>query len=172
MSRYSGKCDLADTVEMQGEKILNAKIYLPYANRPLLINDMKDLIQYYPYLIASACFDNVEGRSIIQLTSESWVDTAERRSLTFELQLLIKIYNRCKRKKIEFDVDSAVNEICFGNFKREQITELAQRVKLNGSKATIDGIHLPVHERYRRELVDEMLRNGLNPANYGYERFV
>lgn len=172
MSRYSGKCDLADTISMQGKKILNAKIYIGYSNRPLQINDMKDLIPYYPYIIGSAWFDNVEGKSVIHLPSESWVDYEEKDNLTFYLKHLIRIYNRCKRKKIEFNVEEAIKEVRCGNWNKDIITELAHRVKDSGKKATIDGLHLKMHEYYRRELVDEMLKNGLNPADYGYDRFV
>ena len=163
---------MADTVEMQGEKILNAKIYIGCANVSLQINDMKDLIPYYPYIIRSAYFDTVEGKSVIYLSSESWVDHEERVNLEWRLHNLFTIYNRCKRKKVEFDVDEAVAKITWHGWNDEPYRELANRVKMYGKKATIDGIHLNMHERYRRELVDEMLRNGLNPANYGYERFV
>lgn len=172
MSRFSGKCDLADTIDIHDEKILNAKIYVGNSNKPLQINEIKDLIPYYPHIIGAACFDNVDGKSVIHLSSESWVDHEERENLEFKLQRLIRIYNRCKRKKIEFNVEDAVNEICCGNWNREPITELANRVKEKGKKTTIDGIHLTMHERYRQELVDEMLKHGLNPADYGYARFI
>jgi hypothetical protein len=172
MSRYSGKCDLADTIDIHGERILNAKIYVGLSNKPLQINAMKDLIPYYPHIIGAACFDNVEGKSVIHLSSESWVDHEERESLEFKLKWLIKIYNRCKRKKIELNVDEAVAEIAWNGWNEEPCRELANRVKMYGKKATIEGIHLKMHEYYRQELVDEMLKNGLNPADYGYARFI
>ena len=172
MSKYSGKCDMADTIAIHGERILNAKIYTKNSNAPLQINDVKDLIPYYPYTIGSAYFDNTEGTSVIYLSAESWVDYEERDRLTFYLQHLLRIYNRCKRQKVEFDIDTAVNAVCWHGWNQEPITELANRVKVNGKKATIDGLHLQMHERYRRELVAEMVKNGLNPANYGYARFV
>ena len=50
-------------------------------------------------------------------------------------------------------------------------TELANRVKINGKKASTDGLHLSIYDFYRKELVEEMVKNGLNPADYGYERF-
>ena len=84
----------------------------------------------------------------------------------------MKVFTRCKRKKIEFNIDEAVNEVCYMNWNIKQITELAQRVKEKGKKATINGLHLDVCEYYRQELVNEMVKHGLDPCKYGYERFV
>ena len=151
----------------------NVKIYVGYDNpEPLHIEKMEDLIPFYPHIIGSASYNNVERRAVIYLSSESWVDIEERNCLEWRLKDLLRIYNRCKRKKIEFNVDEAVKEVTWNGWNEEPYRELANRVKEKGKKATIDGIHLRMHERYRQELVDEMLRNGLNPADYGYGRFV
>ena len=177
MSRWSGKCDCFDSlieIHKYTEEELknNVKIYIGNNTEPLHIEKMSDLIPYYPYLIAIACYDNVERKSVIRLSSESFVDREERECLEWRLKDLIRIYNRCKRKKIEFDVEDAVKQITWNGWNEEPHRELANRVKENGKKATINGIHLKMHERYRKELVDEMLKNGLNPADYGYERFI
>ena len=132
---------------------------------------MTDLIQYYPYIVSSACY-NIKGKSVIYLSSESWVDYEERDYLEFRLKDLLRIYNRCKRKKIEFNVEEALKEVVWRNWDIEPIRELANRVEKNGKKATVDGIHLKMHEHYRRELAIEMIKNGLNPEDYGYGRFV
>lgn len=151
----------------------NVKIYVGYDNpEPLHIEKMEDLIPFYPHIIGSASYNNVERKAIIHLSSESWVDYEERDSLEFKLKKLLTIYNRCKRKKIEFNVDEAVKEVTWNGWNEEPYRELANRVKENGKKATIDGIHLKMHEHYRKELVEEMFRNNLNPADYGYGRFV
>ena len=130
------------------------------------------MIPYYPHIVSSAGFNNAERKSTVYLSSESWVDIEEREALEWRLKHLLTIYNRCKRKKIEFNVDEALKEILWGNWNEEPYRELANRVKENGKKATIDDIHLKMHEYYRKELAEEMLRNGLNPADYGYGRFV
>lgn len=176
ISRYSGKCDWCDVLEIHGYTIeelqSNVIIYVGNNREPLLIKKMSDMIPYYPHLVSSACFDNKERKSVIHLSSESFVDREEREVLEWRLKDLLRIYNRCKRKKIEFNVDEAVKEITWNGWNEKAHRELANRVKEKGKKATIEGIHLRMHERYRQELVDEMLRNGLNPADYGYERFV
>lgn len=133
---------------------------------------MSDLIPYYPHIIGYASYNNAERKAIIHLSSESWVDYEERDYLEWRLKDLLRIYNRCKRKKIEFDVEEVLKEIVWNGYNEEPYRELANRVKEKGKKATIDGIHLKMHERYRKDLVEEMLKNGLNPADYGYSRFV
>lgn len=177
MSCYSGKADCYDSLIAIHQYTLeelqnNVQIYIGNNPEPLKIEKMSDLIPYYPYLICVAGYDNKERKATIHLTSESFVDYEERERLELYLKELLRIYNRCKRKKIEFNVDEAVKEVCFGDYSKEQITELANRVKEHGKKATIDGIHLKMHEYYRQRLVDEMIENGLNPSDFDYGRFV
>lgn len=177
MSNFSGKCDWRDTLEIHNytleELQNNVKIYVGNNPEPLHIEKMEDMIPYYPYLIGAAYFNNEERKSVVYLSSESFVDREERENLEFRLKRLLTIYNRCKRKKTEFNVDDAVKEIVWNGWNEEPYRELANRVKLHGKKATVDGIHLTMHEYYRRQLVDEMLKHGLNPCDYGdYKRFI
>lgn len=178
MSRYSSRYDCYDSLVMihkytDEELKNNVNIYIGNIKTPLKIDSQKDLIPYYAHLVSSAYFNNEERKSTIHLTSQSWVDYEEADILEFRLKLLLRIYNRCKRKKIDFDIDEAVKEITWSNWNEEPYKELAKRVKEHGKKATIDGIHLKMHERYRQELVDTMIENGLNPMLYGnYERFI
>lgn len=176
LSKFSGKCDVYDTLisihQYTNEELKNnVKIYVGGGKEPLQINSEKDLIPYYPYIVASASFNNPERKSIIQLSKESWVDTEERDSLQFKLSQVLKVYNRYQRKKEFFDKDVALDIICHTGFNRDICEEIVERVAKYGKKANIDGLHLMVHEIYRRELVEVMLNNGLNPADYGYERF-
>lgn len=177
MSKWSGKCDWADSLEIHNytleELQNNVEIYVGSSSEPLHIEKMEDLIPFYPHIVGFAFFNNEKNKSIVHLSSESWVETEEREVLEFRLKWLLKIYNRCKRKKIEFDVDSAVKEVTWNGWNEKAHRELANRVKENGKKATIDGIHLKMQERYRQELVYEMLKNGLDPCKYGdYQRFI
>lgn len=201
MSKFSGKADFcihlwigAETEEEAFNKFNGTKLYISQPlpedfdfNKALKektnipetyykkveYSSMKDLIPYYPYLISFAGCDNTDSRnSVVCLTSESFVDREERESLEFKLKEILRIYNRCKRKKIEFNVDDAVEQICWMGWNKVAVTELANRVKEKGKRATTDGIHLTMHERYRRELVDEMIKHDIDPAKYGYSRFV
>lgn len=175
MSMFSGKCDCYDSlvaIHNYTEEDLKNKveIYISESTEPLHIKSYKDLIPYYPYLIGSAIFS--KEKSVVHLSLESFVDREERESLNFRLSELIKIYNRCKRKKVDFNIDDAINEVCYGNWNRDVIAELAKRVEEKGKKATIDGLHLKMYELYRKTLVEEMLKNDINPKEYGYERFM
>lgn len=176
MSKWSGKCDLADSLEIHNytleELQNNIDIYVGNNLEPLHIERMEDLIPYYPYIVSCAYHNNAKRKAAIHLTSESWVDIEERNCLEWKLKHLLKIYNRCKRKKIEFDVEEALKEIVWNGWNEEPCREIANRVKEKGKKATVDGVHLKMHEYYRQELVDEMIKNGLNPVHFGYERFV
>lgn len=177
ISRYSGKCDVYDSFVMihnytDEELKNNVKVYLGKSDTPLKIETAKDLIPYYPHLISVGCYDNIERKSVIHITSESFVDYEERDTLNYYLKRILTIYNRCKRKKIEFNIDDVVKEICWMDWNKEAVTKLANRVKEKDKKATTNGIYLAMHERYRRELVDEMIKNGIDPAQYGYGRFV
>lgn len=169
MSMYSGKCDLYDTIEIFGEDyILKSKIYIGFNDKPLNFNNIKDLIPYYPHIIYASSGDKTS--SIIHLTAESFVDIEEREFLEFRLKEILRIYNRCKRKKIEFKVEDVLKELSI--ITNQDITrELIERVKKKGKKANIDGLHLSSSDYYRKELVEEMKKNGLNPTDYGYERF-
>ena len=138
-------------------------------------SSIKDLVPYYPHLVSMAHYDNKNPRnSLVIISPKSYVDENEKDFLEWYLKDLLKIYRRCKRKKIEFNVDDAVKEVCWHDYNKEEIVELANRVKEKGKKATIDGIHLPFNEKYyRQELVNEMLKYGLDPCEYGdYERFI
>lgn len=151
----------------------NVTIYVGNNPEPLHIEKLEDLIPYYPYIIGSACYNNTERKSVIHLSSESWVDREERECLEFQLKNLLRIYNSCKRKKTEFDIEEVLKKVVWNGWNEQPYRELAERVKEKGKKATVNGIHLKMHEYYRKELVDEMLKNGLNPCDYGdYERFI
>lgn len=136
-------------------------------------SSINDLIPYYPHIIALCAIDNTDLKSsVVCLYNESYVDVTEREILEFNLKRLLRIYNHCKRKKIEFDVEEALKEIVWNDgYNEESYRELANRVKENGKKANIDGIHLKMQEHYRQELADQMVKHGLNLADYGYERF-
>jgi hypothetical protein len=178
MSKYSGRCDAFDSLVMlhkytDEELKNNVNIYIGNIRTPLKIESQKDLIPYYAHIVSSAGFDNAERKATVFLTSKSWVDMEEQENLQWRLNSLLRMYNRCKRKKIEFNVDEAVKEITWNGWNEEPHRELAKRVKEYGKKATIDGIHLKMHERYRQELVDTMIENGLDPIFYGdYKRFI
>lgn len=198
ISNVSGKCDFKDhlyiSVETEEEafnKFNGTKLYIiqplpddfdwknatnipeAYYKR-VEYSSIKDLIPLYPHIVAYAGCDNTDSRnSVVCLSRESFVDREEREVLEYNLKRLLTIYNRCKRKKIKFNVEDAVKEITYNGWNKEAYEELANRVAKNGKKATLDGIHLKMHEIYRRELVEDMLKHDMNPCDYGdFERLI
>lgn len=78
MSRFSGKCDFCDEIEIYGlDKILQSEIYVGDSDEPLKLTCLADCIPYYPYVVVVASHN--ADRSIIRLTSKSWVDIEEDR---------------------------------------------------------------------------------------------
>lgn len=76
MSRFSGKCDFCDEIEIVGlDKILNAEIYVGDSKEPLKLTCLADCVPYYPYVISVS--SQTEDGLYIRLTSKSWVDIAE-----------------------------------------------------------------------------------------------
>lgn len=149
MSKFSGKCDLYDSVvAIGGYDIKNIELFIMKNNKsyPLKLNEPRDLIPYYPYV---PCMSSYMGGKYKAWINESFIDTEEKERLEFDLEELLREYRRAKRKKIEFKPN--------GNWYYKEIIE---RVKEQGEKATIEGLHLPLHNHYRKSLAEEMEKNG------------
>lgn len=71
-----------------------------------------------------------------------------------------RYWRSCKRKKIPYDTEKATQVISFFGMPNGIEQEIAERVKKDGDKATIDGIHDYMHELYRNKLLEEMIRLG------------
>lgn len=154
MSKFSGKCDFYDYIEIFGlESILSSNIYLGDNIVPLRIDTRKDCIPYYAHLISFSF-----GNTII-LTPESFIDMEEKKHLQWLLKEAIKYYNKCKRSHISFNKEEALKKICFftpQNFHKEII----ERVAVKGTKADITDIHDDTHTYYRNLLYEELIKAG------------
>ena len=107
-----------------------------------------------------AYHNNAENKHVIHLSSKSYPDSHEEEMLGYHLKTLIRYYNYCKRKKIEFNVDDALKKFSEWTlqYDGDTIKTLAQRVKEKGKKASIEGLKLYFSERYREELREELDR--------------
>lgn len=75
MSRFSGKCDFCDEIEIFGlERIMNSDVYVGDSEEPLKLTCLADCVPYYPHIVSVAHHDNVTNRSYIRLSAKSWVD--------------------------------------------------------------------------------------------------
>lgn len=169
MSRYSDKCDFADFLDIFGEEsISKSEIYI--GDKKLEATGYRDLVPYLAHTV-SLFSGSKEGHIYVQLSERSYVDTQEEETLGWYLRDLLKIYNRCKRNKVPFDVDSAVKEVSFSDYNMDVIMELAKRVRDYGNKTTTAGIHTWIGEQFRKNLAYEMIKHNIDPSEYGLERF-
>lgn len=170
MSKFSGKYDFKDAIDSRGaEHVLHSKIYMGDEIIPMKFETPKDLIPYYPYLVAIQASD--EDGGIIRLTKESWVDTEERKTLTLYLERLKRKWRSCKRKKQEFNYTKYYT--C-SSFADTVMKEMESRIKADGEKATIEGIHTWMAEYYRNKLYEEMVAAGYEPYkaySWVYKRY-
>lgn len=89
MSRFSGKCDFADTVSIYGIDFIikNCKIF---QNKKELKLNKHSIIKYFPYLVSSMGMSKGSGGTI-NLTSESYVDSQNKERIKWYLEDLQKI---------------------------------------------------------------------------------
>lgn len=164
ISKYSGRCDLYDVLVDIREITDFSKVKIYAANNSIVslrIDSQKDLMPYYPYLIAISV-GNSDGTQIIHLSEKSYVDTEEEEHLTWDLDELKRYYRRQKRKHEPFNSDEALKKISFFDGDAEYKKELVNRVKEFGEKATIEDIHIPFMDTMRQRLYEDMVAAGWN----------
>lgn len=102
MSRFSGKCDFCDEIEIFGlDCILNSKVYVGQSADPLELHCLADCVPYYPYIVSSSYMDNVGKRGVIRLTEKSWVDIEEDRYGKLDVHILFRDRLRIEIEKAE-----------------------------------------------------------------------
>ena len=76
MSKFSGKCDFYDEIEIFGlENILKSKVYIGDSKEPLSLTCLEDCIPYYPHIVYMSAKTN--GVGTIRLTEKSYIDMRE-----------------------------------------------------------------------------------------------
>lgn len=153
MSKWSGKCDVCDWFSGNSEEFIS-KSTIKIGETTLNIRNRKDLIPYYPYLVAMGGSD--KEKCTVYLTKESYVDIEERESLNNDLRTLLDYYDAVYP---DYDKEVAYNIIQPFGWKRRYSKDLVNRVAKFGHDATIDGLHDPTHERYRREFCEYLIKN-------------
>ena len=169
ISIFSGRCDLCDTIAIHGVDNILAK-YKIYDQRhilPLAVNEAKDLIPYYPYLVAMMVSSQETG-GMIYLSEESFVDREEKDQIQCDLDYLLRYWRRCKKNKKPFNEQEALKEITwFCKEPKEYQIELVRRVEARGDKASIEDLHDDMHDYYRKALFEEMVNNGWEKERAG-----
>ena len=74
MSKFSGKCDFYDIIEMYGlDRILAARVCKANTYEDLQLNCRADCVPYYPYIVMYSSH-NTEGKDFFCLSEKSWID--------------------------------------------------------------------------------------------------
>lgn len=172
MSKWSGKCDVADhfwmsanTEEDVAKEIERTNFYIWGKNGrrfKLDIHTVKDLVPYYPFLISAGVF-NRDDRQTVILSGESFVDQEEREFIEWELRDMLREYKRCKRKKVPFDPQNYLKNMW--KHPANYTEELVNRVAKDGLKANIEGLYSISKDKWcRTELAREMKRYGYDDS--------
>lgn len=78
MSRYTGKCDFCDEIDIMGlDNILASKVYLNGKEEPLCLKSYKDCVPYFTHIVSACGFTNRIGT--VWLTDIPWLDICESR---------------------------------------------------------------------------------------------
>ena len=171
MSRFSGKCDLYDCeVMIQGNRFPNywegLDLYIykdpdSFDAEKIEITCAKDLVPYYPF-VECLSYGSSDGKRKVYIGDRSFITTENKYMLNAYKEQLVKIYNKCKRKKIPYNAEEAWKEVDSWN-PREDIYELAKRVGENGKKASIDGLTWSdIVRYYRNDWIDCLVENGFD----------
>ena len=177
MSRYSGKCDLYDSLCMLDDTIDfdKLKIYIDGNIVPLDIKSQKDLAPYYPCIIGVS-YGNTEGDRVIHMNSKLFYNTQEEGILKWRVEWYCKLYNRIKRKDKSKQI--VVADLLSEFDDKEVVTELIQRViDAKGKVDRVDykDVYLSMSEHYRAEHYKTMVELGWDRITaykwvYGYKR--
>ena len=168
MSKFSGKCDFYDDICIFGDSKdffnnLSLNMWSESGDiQPVDLKSEKDLVLYYPF-VPGFMFGS-DGKHVFGIGRKSFITTENEEMLEIYKKHLLRVYNRCKRKKIEYDPAEAFKEAC-GNWtdRREDIMELARRVGEKGKRASIDGlIWSPIVDYYRKDWKDAIVAAGFD----------
>ena len=101
MSKFSGKCDLADIIEIAGgfEKFKGTRLFKKTATGAveIIYDEYKDIIDYLPYIEIVGFSMNGERR--ITLSHASWVDIEEEKYGHLEMHDVYRKYLQEEKEK-------------------------------------------------------------------------
>lgn len=167
MSQFSGKCDFYDgfvmirsdsTEEKLIENLKGLKLYIhgkDGRDHRVKSDTLKDIVKYYPYIEIIMAGD--KDKVTIILSSDSFIDSEEKEMLGYKIETALKYWRKCKRNKVSFNKDECSTLFWhIDNVEKEIINRVAEK----GDKAEFEGIHLSMHEYYRKKWFDEMVKAG------------
>lgn len=173
MSRFSGKCDFYDGFvaiwsdgdeEKLKENLKGLKLYVygkDNRSHRVKSDTIKDIAKYYPYLEGIACASKQDNNFAVYLSSDSFIDQEEREHINWNVEKVLKYWRKCKRKKLPFDEEECFKkEFSWMRWEDNNLREIIHRIAESGDKAEFDDIHDNLHEYYRRQWFEELVRVG------------
>jgi len=159
MSKYSGKCDLYDSIGDYNDEDIATKVRIYYADSivPLDIKNQKDIMPFYPF-VAGVMFGESDGTRVFHIGRRSYVDEQEEEFVSFAKCSIERYYNKCKRKRVEFTVEDL--HPC-----TDLERKMAEDVMRIGIKNVLvsDEYHTYMGDYYRKMLYKDMVAAGWDP---------
>lgn len=162
MSKYSGKCDLYDSLEICGA-LVNGKPKTYFKNdmsnitiydtnhKKMNFERLKDLMPYFGYELASSA---KSGNSYTFFLGKMSVpDKIEKDHYEFCKELLLKYAKHCKKDKRPYTYQEA---LLIFNSTDPELEKLSKRVAEYGKKATIEGLKYEMSNYYRSILAEDI----------------
>ena len=169
--KVSGKCCLEDTLEIWTQyndnklkKFLNRTSFYCDDITPknkLCISNYKDIVPYLPRVESIAAFSKDGENTIILQKRPHWA-YEETNRLENMYEDILKLYNRCKRKKIEFTKEYCIENSFYGKeYFQKYYNILLDRFLEFGKKMTFSDIHFETTNKlYREPFIEEMISEG------------
>lgn len=169
MSIFSGKCDIYDEfiaiMKMNNNSDWSKVEIFQYDEnhkdlQKLTIQNYKDLVPYFPFIVSSSCSSNQSTKAII--SNKSFVDMENEEYINRIFKMAKKYYRKCKRQGIEFVPEEAAKKISFFKNANDLELEVCKRVKKHpyAKKNDISGLHNSIYVFYKKKLYDEMIKVG------------
>lgn len=181
MSQFCGKCDVCDCYSDRTDEYLQNSKFFIYGvdgrDHQLIINNQKDLAKYYPYIVSASGAD--KNKASVHISSQCFIDSEEKEFIMYTYNEILRYYKQCKRKKIPCTIEDIHKKKRIIGWGKEEPDdwelELANRILKDGEKASIEGIHRPMQEYYRKAWRDYLVEIGYSEqeANlwvYGWRR--
>lgn len=181
MSKWSGKCDFCDDVEMFStpeEFVKTARVYLK--GGLLDTSTPQKLVPYYTY-IASTKAGSKDGWTMT-LMNESWINIEEKQFISHRVIEAITWARKAKKEKSDFTFDYCKKQKYYYESQPELLKAIVARInekpdiiKIHISKNFREAcnfieswvipnyfydIHDSMHNRYREEFIKFAKKNG------------
>ena len=156
MSKYSGKCDLYDSIGDYSDEDIATKVKIYYAGSivPLDVKSQKDIMPFYPF-VAGVMYGESNGTRVFHIDRRSYVDEQEEEFVEFAKRSIERYYKKCRRKRVEFTVEDFHP---YTDLERK----MAEDVMRIGIKNVLmsDEYHTYMSDYYRKALYKDMVAAG------------